>query len=552
MRPNFAPDADAGDGKKRVRKQAVVIIHGIGEQRPMATMRSLVYTLLGERQYSKPDRMTGSHELRRLRALEPLDLGDRWLETDFYELYWAHEVRGTGLGSVLLWLVGLFFQPLKPGHVQRRRIRTMKVVASLLSVLLLVGAMMVWRFRADIMGFPLIGGLLIVAGIVGIPTILGIILKPVVDVVGDAARYLSPRPENVQARHNIRAAGLALLEQLHEDPYIDRVVVIGHSLGSIIGYDLLCAYWAAVHIDVPVPKRTLDEITRAGAVLAAARLEAAGLEAARLAAEGGGRSNGDMECQLELESGGQQARLRMAVETFHREQGQAFEECLAYARKDRAPGRGADPIRPWLISDFVTLGSPLAYVDFIRAGTPAGHERAVALWEAPTCPPEPKWDWDAAHGGYRKTRPHRTDEPGHHGNYGYKNSGDKRYRWHHAAVFAPTRWTNLYYPGDVFGQRLAPLFGPGIADVALLPAKGEPGVGARLPLQRIRWPWRLGSHVRYWHNKGRKPLDASAEWLREVVFRRAGAEAPMPDERPVRPVNRSSGRYDELPEHLRV
>lgn len=41
----------------------------------------------------------------------------------------------------------------------------------------------------------------------------------------------------------------------------------------------------------------------------------------------------------------------------------------------------------------------------------------------------------------------------------------------HAAVFAPTRWTNLYFPcawtlkGDVVGGPLQPVFGAGIRDI---------------------------------------------------------------------------------------
>lgn len=527
MSPGRAQRAAGAPAKKRVRKQAVVVIHGIGEQQPMDTLRNLVYTLVGERHYSKPDRMTGSHELRRLRAMTPLDLGDRWLETDFYELYWAHEIRDTRLASVLLWLGRLYVQPTLPGHVHRRRIRLFKLAATVLALVALAAAMLVWQYRQVLLHIPLIGGLLVLVGILGIPTIVGVLFKPVVDVVGDAARYLSPKPENVQARQAIREAGIALLAQLHTDPNVDRVVIIGHSLGSIIGYDLLCRYWADVHVHIPVPKATLDRTTTLGARLVAAELE-------RAAA-----GNHDAARTAERDQ---------AFEDYHRGQEQAFEECLDYARKPRQLLSAAKPMRRWLISDFVTLGSPLAYMDFLRARTPEAHERAVALWEAPTSPPEPKWDWDEVTGDYRRTRLRRQDAPQQHGSYGYKNTGDRRYRWHHAAVFALTRWTNLYYPGDIFGASVAPLFGPGVQDQRLQPEPGELGHAWQA---WPRWPWRVGSHVRYWHAQHRPPLRAGARWLREIVFQRAGADAPAPSTAPVRPVNRSTARYDELPEHLR-
>ena len=54
-------------------RQAVVIIHGIGEQRPMETLRAFVAGALGvdrdalkEFVFSKPDRIDDTLELRRL------------------------------------------------------------------------------------------------------------------------------------------------------------------------------------------------------------------------------------------------------------------------------------------------------------------------------------------------------------------------------------------------------------------------------------------------------------------------------------------------------
>lgn len=86
-------------------RQAVVLIHGIGEQKPMATIRSFVDSVLEadegiehyERKgdgpkkrvayYSRPDRISGNFELRCLRSA-----GGR-IKTDFYELYWAHRMK---------------------------------------------------------------------------------------------------------------------------------------------------------------------------------------------------------------------------------------------------------------------------------------------------------------------------------------------------------------------------------------------------------------------------------------------------------------------------
>ena len=80
---------------------------------------------------------------------------------------------------------------------------------------------------------------------------------------------------------------------------------------------------------------------------------------------------------------------------------------------------------------------------------------------------------------------------------------------HHAAVFAPVRWTNVYAPcrhviwGDVIGGPVRPLFGPGVKDV---PLKGKVG---RMIL----------AHTHYW--------DAAAEekdGTRDAKRRRAEQE----------------------------
>ena len=65
---------------------------------------------------------------------------------------------------------------------------------------------------------------------------------------------------------------------------------------------------------------------------------------------------------------------------------------------------------------------------------------------------------------------------------------------HHAALFACTRWTNLYFTSDFVGGPLAPLFGDGVKDV---PLHGSAGV-SKTPL----------SHVKYWSGEEREACAA--------------------------------------------
>ena len=82
-------------------RQAVVLIHGMGNQYPMETLRSFVKNLSSEDQiiYSSPNRITEDLELRRL------SFDDK--PFDFYEYYWAHHVKVPGMADVLSWLFKL-------------------------------------------------------------------------------------------------------------------------------------------------------------------------------------------------------------------------------------------------------------------------------------------------------------------------------------------------------------------------------------------------------------------------------------------------------------
>jgi transposase len=70
---------------------------GIGEQRPMDTLRGFVEAVAGRqeterRAFSKPDYISPTLELRRMAIPgedQQWERGD-WVATDFYELYWAH------------------------------------------------------------------------------------------------------------------------------------------------------------------------------------------------------------------------------------------------------------------------------------------------------------------------------------------------------------------------------------------------------------------------------------------------------------------------------
>lgn len=255
--------------------------------------------------------------------------------------------------------------------------------------------------------------------------------------VADAARYLTPSPDNIEERNKIRAEGIRLLRTLHESKKYSRIIVVGHSLGSVIGYDIIRHLW--VDLRSPLAPQSLRQ-DQAKAFEQLARDVNAPTAGAAVP----------------------QDRLRQAQHELWREY--------------RAVGI------PWLITDFITLGAPLAHGRLLMADNPEAFDLRTVEFEYPTCPPVTR-DQEIH---YKKR--YQVDVGG------TLQPRDIRIP-HHGAPFAPTRWVNLYFPyrrlilGDLIGGPLQPLFGNGVRDVPVCLAR--PGF---LGLGRT-----LACHTRYWY-----------------------------------------------------
>jgi hypothetical protein len=380
-------------------RQAVIVIHGIGEQRPMDTLRSFVEAVLPEppgdrvKFLSVPDRMSESFELRRLLAPQTRSRPI----TDFFEYYWAYQVRGTTHRDLVDWLKTLLLR--LPSRVPRRLIPVWAVTWMLVVGVTIASA----RLAPLVYGPPGADPARRVAA-----WIISLILLPLLSrfargYLGDAARYLSATPQNIAVRQRIRGEGVRLLRHLHLSGQYDRIVVVGHSLGSVIAYDILKHYWQEVNARHGAPpaldQSRLESLDRAAAALESEADPAGSLEAFR-------------EAQRDL------------------------------WREQRRLGN------PWLVTDLVTVGSPLAHGAMLLANTPAELRERQREMELPVAPPNRNLEGDFAYP------------------LNYEVQGQKRTIrvLHHGAMFACTRWTNLYFPGDFVGGPLSPLFGRGVQD----------------------------------------------------------------------------------------
>lgn len=477
--------------REPIRRQAIVVVHGQGQQRPMGTIRDFVKALWtddaevtpvppnGRDTWIVPDESIGLYELQRI-TTPPHDDGRR---TDFFELYYADLLADTPIRNLWRWLLRLLW--IDPAEITERMRWPWRVfwalsilaTALIIFVVLQVPALLrgtwyealldprSWPGVAaigvalvvlvvpkfiSVPGFRAVPRLLIIAVIAGglvyiywaTPVVLAAVAfgglaylasNFLLPLFGDAASYLSAQTETVRSRQAIRERGLRLLQQLHDDDKYDRVVIIAHSLGTVLGYDLLQLLW---HGSGPT-KENPPSPEAVAALDRVMRFRAAGAE--WTVAE---------------------------VEAYQGLQWAAFE-----ALRRQRPETGQVGKMGWKVSDFVSLGSPLASAQFLITEGRADFERLKDERVLPTAPPQPR----SATEGF------------------LASEGGGPAVTHHASVFSTVRWTNVYDPfapvlfwlGDAIGGPLArrELFGPAIRDVEVRITRGGR---------------RLFSHSHYW------------------------------------------------------
>lgn len=418
----------------RDERQAIVLIHGIGEQRPMDTLRSFV-TGIGEKDYySKPDRLSESLELRRYTLpgtrTRPI--------TDCYELYWAHHFDAGKMRETIRWALSVILR--RPFW---RVDRGLRVAIGVLQVLSAVTVFLITWFivvKALSDGWAAVwvtsqAWLSVLVLVVNL--LLG---RFFTESLSDAARYLTPHPRNIAARNSIRADGLKLLRKLHDEGSYVRVVLVGHSLGSVIGLDLLRLAWDELRL----PNLSSGQVTQPEA-----------------------------KAFPQTVSNLPEQPSRADIELFQQAQHRLW-------RENRKHG-----VR-WLVTDFITIGSPLAHASLLLDTRSVSLSSRKKEGEYPTCPPSTQDLFIAER--YRITD-----------NVAGDGTVEDRVRTvlvgHHGAPFGPTKWTNLYFPvsgfsGDMVGGPVAPEFGRGIRDVPV-----------KLSLagwRAILWKLPLVPHVHYW------------------------------------------------------
>ena len=254
--------------------------------------------------------------------------------------------------------------------------------------------------------------------------------------LGDAARYFRNSPGNVAVRRAIRKEAVDTLARLHTSGQYDRIVVVAHSLGTVVAYDMLRAYFSRVCDDLP----PVEELGPDFDVIDSATWQPE--DAKRI-----DRGQEGVAQQWRAPRSPTSPLLRRGTAA-----GQQKPQDLAGHRLRHA-GKRADPR---LFPDVCGQDREADLKAEGRANTEQDLKedfaRRVGEREFPTCPPK------------------RLD---HDGLLTFTNPKTHRKQIHNGALFGLTRWSNIYFPrrqlfwGDAIGGALSPIFGYHIVDLAV-------------------------------------------------------------------------------------
>lgn len=436
-------------------RQAVVVVHGMGEQLPLDTLCAFINTALRpdeqgrRRYYSRPESVTGSFESRRFLAPRSSPSGvEQHAQTDFFEYHWADKMQGNRLDDLWPTFRRILLQP--PWRVPAG-LRVVWVTAWVA----IAGAAWAciwgpWRnvlpgdseVATRLVGAVVTGG--VTAAIVSY-LIARVLPRWLTSSFVDVVRYLDTSPRSYAVRREIRKGLVEMLQALHASkaPMYDRIVLVAHSLGAYLAYDAIAYLWGLTNAqtvhdgeDVPI-LAGLREVEQAASVLPAPE-------------------------------DWQSPAVQDLVDRYQVAQRQLWKGI-------RAQGN------PWLITDFVSVGTPMYFADQLLHGKRGRSFGArVERRELPTCPPHNEEDPDNNINGTRcyyswEKKTWETTKAGH------RRRVSRRVLYE-GAPFAVVRWTNVYFPadagffGDWFGGPLARLFGPGIRDVKVRGnTRGESG-----------------------------------------------------------------------------
>jgi hypothetical protein len=561
--PDFNAAADDAPPPGPGSREAVVVIHGMGEQHRNQTMRDFVgvgparksvfesavrgaantkfeigaTSSSGIEPTSTSGAGSGSGVATEndLLYANPAPIADkdtsvytiRWggpegkQKTDVYEVYWAPHYRETTFGAVLSWIAGMLprqrssvttdklrgLDATRPGAVQVAMVVVLVigivfavlqavqkptwVVATLTNLLVLAIALLFlgWSGFCGLQAMLRCSVIFVltvavaVAGIavciesrwyLGLPAIAGALFVAIISVpgkfiamsLGDVARYFSMSPNSVPENDSIRVQARKLIEELHDlkagaDDGTDaklhfrysRIIVVGHSLGSVIAYDAVHSAWRARHNEIPVPE-------------------------SKFAAH-----HGDSHSDIQ-----RQRRFEELASAFH-------DVGKSLARPENC--------KRWIVSDLITLACPMAHAEATLARSADDLKRRFDAGELLSSrPPRPPFPGNTG----------IDDDAEELGLYLRRSDNSGARRLYHRTLFAFTSWTNVWISHDIVGGEL-PHYG----------GDSERGFGDEVTNVRCgdsKWLWNMifrYPHSSYFTRSTRPGVKEASEQSLDVI-----------------------------------
>jgi hypothetical protein len=391
----------------------------MGEQHPITTLREFVEPITEYYKKNKldndediffwesPDNETGNFDSRKMTMKGKKKI----IKTDFFEFYWAHHMNNTSWGHIKDWIFNIMLR------LPTQRLFLPFIFFWIIIVILILLLLFIIIKQHEFIIKNLTEIILILLLIV---LLLKVITNAITqnffyDILGDAGRYINPSPKNISNQIAIRKAGFKLLKKISESGKYSRIVLIGHSLGSVIAYDLIKLLWIE-YCESYDPTKVATLFKNKNTKI---------LRDVYCSDEAGKKVDGTND----------------NLYVFRNAQNKSFNYLNLIGNK-------------WLITDLVTIASPLTHIDHIFIGKKDLFEKIKKQTEYPTCPPEKH----VAISNIIKSRIIKVPEVVNPLNIPH---------FSYLSPFLATKWTNFYYSFDYLGGPLKDKFGKGLKDVEI-------------------------------------------------------------------------------------
>jgi hypothetical protein len=255
-------------------RTAVVIVHGMGEKRPMETLDDFAKTALrphsaqGDKKwdyYSQPVDITDSYEARHFDSAQ----------AEIYEYHWTYLMTAGKYAGAMPMALRLFLR--RPSNVPDallgiwRRVWTV-LAALLLAIPVLFVAGYALNTDVPVWIIGLITSAVVLVFWFGLYRMAAkALVNSTTTSLVDVARYLDPSPSSYAARRAIRGGLVDLLRALHDGQY-PRIVVVAHGVGTYISYDALTVLGAEMQLHLQESRWHITDFVTVGAPMALADL----------------------------------------------------------------------------------------------------------------------------------------------------------------------------------------------------------------------------------------------------------------------------------------